>query len=664
MFWEFPTFLMAFIRFLAVSIIAFLLLSPLLKNFYKEVDKPSIAVLADNSRSVTLNRDSTFYKDSFDNEISDLISRLEENYEVNAFKFGNGLEDGLGLDFSGKKTNISEALEGIYNQYYNRNLGAIVLASDGIYNEGKNPLSSAKKIQAPFYTLALGDTIPPKDIFIKNVRHNNIVFSGNKFPVEVTLRAEGLKGKSTDLKILKDGQGEYTTQVDVGKKNMDTTIRAFLEAGDPGVHKYEIRVDPLANEISKVNNEREFFVNVLESKKKILIVSQTPHPDIKVLKNSIEANERYKVETYTLDQWQKSSSTIDPFNLIITHELPGKNGNGRKFIKKMLSERKPALLMVGNQTELTAFNNLEIGLQIKGGNNATDKVRPEVVDQFNQFKVKEGTKQVLSDIPPVYTPHGDYIFNTQHANLLKQKIGEVTTDKPLMSFLRLPDQKVGVFCGTGLWRWYLNEYRLNENHDIINGLISKSIQLLSVREGKDRFRLREPNRIFTEDERVTFEAELYNNSYEPVEGADINFKITNKEGKEYKFEFREISNGYRVDAGFLPVGEYDYKATAKLGEETFALTGRFMIKAVKYEHLNTVANHKLLYTLAQESNGKMFYPSQTNQLYRAIKNLDTMKPVTHREYQLKELIHNKLLFFVIIFLLGCEWLFRKYYGGY
>lgn len=663
-FWEFPTYLMAFIRFLAVSLIAFFLLSPLLKNFYKDVNKPAIAVLADNSRSVTLNRDSAFYRDSFNNKLSELVSRLKQDYEVNAFKFGNSMKNDLALDFSGKKTNISQALEETYNQYYNRNLGAIVLASDGIYNEGENPLSTAKKLQAPLYTVAMGDTIPPKDIFIKNIRHNKIVFAGNQFPVEITLRSESLKGQSTDLKVLKEGEVEYTTQIDIAEENMDTTIRAFLEADDPGMHKYEIKVEPVENEISKVNNQREFFVNVLESKKEILIVGQSPHPDIKILKSAIEANERYKAETFTLGQWQKVSSALDPYNLVITHELPGKNGNGRQLMKKILSERKPALFMVGNETALTAFNNLNSGLQIKGGNNAIDKVRPDLVQDFNQFKVKEGTKQVLSEMPPVYTPHGDYIFNTQHDILLKQKIGEVNTDKPLMTFLRRSDHKVGIFCGTGLWQWYLNEYRLNENHKIFNGLISKSIQLLSIKENKERFRLREPKRIFSEDERVTFEAELYNSSYEPVEGANISFEITNQEGKKYEFEFREISNGYRVDAGFLPVGEYNYKATARVGEETFDLKGRFIVKAVKHEHLNTVADHQLLYTLAQESNGDLVYPSQINKLYEAIKELDTMKPVVHREYQLKELIHNKSLFFVIIFLLGAEWLFRKYYGGY
>ena len=40
------------------------------------------------------------------------------------------------MDFEGKKTDISYAFEEIGNRFYNRNLAAVVLASDGTINKG------------------------------------------------------------------------------------------------------------------------------------------------------------------------------------------------------------------------------------------------------------------------------------------------------------------------------------------------------------------------------------------------------------------------------------------------------------------------------------------------------------------------------------------------
>ncbi len=39
------------------------------------------------------------------------------------------------------------------------NLGAVVLAGDGIYNQGVEPLFAASGLSVPIYTIALGDTV-------------------------------------------------------------------------------------------------------------------------------------------------------------------------------------------------------------------------------------------------------------------------------------------------------------------------------------------------------------------------------------------------------------------------------------------------------------------------------------------------------------------------
>ena len=53
---------MSVFRFLVVSILAFLLLNPLLKTVFREVEKPIIIIAQDNSESLIIAGDSAYYK--------------------------------------------------------------------------------------------------------------------------------------------------------------------------------------------------------------------------------------------------------------------------------------------------------------------------------------------------------------------------------------------------------------------------------------------------------------------------------------------------------------------------------------------------------------------------------------------------------------------------
>ena len=68
--------------------------------------------------------------------------------------------------FQEKATNYSSFFQQLSDVYSHRNVAAVVLASDGLYNQGSNPLYVDYPFQAPLYTIALGDTMPQKDVRI------------------------------------------------------------------------------------------------------------------------------------------------------------------------------------------------------------------------------------------------------------------------------------------------------------------------------------------------------------------------------------------------------------------------------------------------------------------------------------------------------------------
>ena len=75
------------------------------------------------------------------------------------------------------------------------------MASDGIYNEGFNPLYANTNFNAPVYTILLGDTSMNKDVFISSIRNNKISYLGNETPIEISLQADKMKGEKLLLEL-------------------------------------------------------------------------------------------------------------------------------------------------------------------------------------------------------------------------------------------------------------------------------------------------------------------------------------------------------------------------------------------------------------------------------------------------------------------------------
>jgi hypothetical protein len=125
----------------------------------------------------------------------------------------------------------------------------------------------------------------------------------------------------------------------------------------------------------------------------------------------------------------------------------------------------------------------------------------------------------------------------------------------------------------------------------------------------------------------------------------------------------KTNSAYYLNAGLFPPGEYKYRSTIKVYNQVYSQSGSINIKAIVAEKINTVANHTLLFQLAQNTGGKLFQPDQTAQLKAELLNNELIKPVTYTQKQLNDLIDLKWLFFLILSLFTVEWFLRKRGGA-
>jgi hypothetical protein len=452
-------------RFLSVTLIALLLLSPLLKSIKTETRKPVVVLAQDQSESVgnELKGDTTTYQKSFEA----LRNRLAEKYDVKEYAFGDEVREGVDFKYDDKVSNLSSILNEVYDIYSNQNLGAIVLATDGIYNEGNNPIYSGSKLNVPIYTVALGDTTPKRDVVLRRVFHNKIAYLGDKFGIQVDVTAQNSLGTNTVLsvsKIEKGGRVRKLQDFPIGIKdeNFFFTQEIILSAEQSGVQQYRLQVAAIQGEVTTVNNVQDIFVDVLDARQKILLIANAPHPDLAAIRQTVSKNKNYEVKIAFLDNFREN---IADFNFAILHQIPSVSKDVTSLLRQLDARKMPRLHIVGNQTNLAVLNKSQSVLTINGNSRNTNEVQTFVADNFNLFTIDDRLKQELKKFPPVIAPFGDFKASIKAQVLLYQKIGTVETEYPLLAFGEENDIKVGVFAAEGIWKWRLFDYLQNQNRN-------------------------------------------------------------------------------------------------------------------------------------------------------------------------------------------------------
>lgn len=648
---------MAAFRFCVVTFLCFLLLSPLLKTINRTVEKPVIIIAQDDSESIRIGKDSVFYKDEYAPKIQKLKDILSEKYEVRIYTFGDKFKEIPYFDslkFNEKQTDISSVFDEVETRYSNRNVGAIILASDGLYNKGSNPVFTSDKIKIPVYTIALGDTTIKKDLILTKVEHNRLAYLGNEFPLEIVVTAKQLKGKSSTLSVTKGGATFFTQQINFNSATFSITIPVLLQAKEVGLQHYKVRLSAVDDEMSISNNSRDIFIDVLDARQKILILSDAPHPDVAALKQSIESNQNYEVESFTTDNFNQS---LKKYNLIILHSLSATKTVGAKIISEINASDIPVWAFSGSNSmlrnDLTPFSKT----------NKTNEVEPKLDENFPMFTISDALRNAFKDFPAVVAPFGSFQSDNNNNILLYQRIGIVDTETPLMLFSEMGEKKIGIFTGEGIWRWRLQDFAANGNHQLFDEFVSKTVQFLSVKVDKSFFKVIGKNNFF-ENEAIEFEAEVYNASYELINDPEVNMVFTNADNKKFNYTFSKTSNAYHLNAGMMPVGEYKYDANVKVGEKIYTQHGEYSVTALQVELVNTVADHQLLYSLSKKHDGELIYPYKLEELAEKLNARDDIKSVSYNEKKLNDLINLKWIFYLLLIFLSAEWFMRKRNGAY
>ena len=538
-------------------------------------------------------------------------------------------------------------LQEIGNRYAGRNLGAVILSSDGIYNQGADPTIAASSLAVPVYTVALGDTTHYPDANITHLRYNHVAYLGNKFPLEVTIQAHRLKGQRGTLSVAQGGKRLYSQEITYSDNTYSTTQTITLDADHAGLQSYTITLS------GTTTTSRTIAIEVIDGHQKIALVASAPHPDIAALKQVVEKNPNYEMEI--LEASNLNSRQLKEYSLLILHNLP----NSRIQIPSELIQQVPTLFIVGTQTDLGRFNALHSGLEIVTRVRKSDEVTASLNSSFALFHFDDETAHRLEQMPPLTSPFGTYRPGGNLQTLFFAKIGTLASDRPLVAFCQQDGIRRGFIVGEGLWRWRLHDYLLTGSHSDFDQLIDKTIVYTSLQTNKDHLHVT-TRHIYRTGENILVEAQLYDDNFEPVNTPDVDLELRSDTlPAPQRYLFNRSAAGYTLPLAQLPPGRYSYSANTTLAGKKYTTTGYFIVEDINLEQSNHVANHALLNTLAQTTGAQMLYPDQLDQLPQLLASRDDLKTTVYSHTRYTELLNLPLIFILIVLLLAAEWALRK-----
>ncbi len=638
-----------------------LLLSAIMLNIRKKsYEKPVIAILSDNSKSLVLNKDSTYLTGKYKNDLEQIIEHLQEKADVYQYEFDGEIRNNISMKFSGDQTDIYKAIDNIIQRYEGRNISGMILITDGIANTGNDPAVLGEKLSFPVFTVGTGDTSAIADVVIKSVRFNKTAGFGNRFPVEVVLHATKMSGKSATIHVRQDGKEMYREVINFSSNIYSETKTYIFEANQKGLTRIEIFTDPLEEEINKSNNSAFAVIQVIDKKNKVGIIFQYPHPDITAMKTSLEDARNYEVELY--QPAALNSQKINEFDAFILYQVPDLKVRSN-IPEQIVSSKVPFLLVIGHNTDLRTLAGINAGIKIQQNMQTLQEALPILNNGFTLFQFSSELQRNLSSFPPLMTHFGNYLSGENIQVLLYQKIGNVQTSAPMLAFSTGGDKISAFLVGEGIYRWKLSDYMKNENHQVFNEIIQKTMNLLVQQADKRRLRVHHKDMYYT-SENTEITAEVYNLAMEMITTPEVHIKIFNDSGNEREFLFVPQVNDYKLNLGKLSAGKYGWNAKTNIDGTVLDASGIFYVENVFIEQMNTSADHNILRYLSSVSDGKFLTINEINNVDDYILENSELSSLEFVQESSEELISLKWLLVLLVVFLSAEWAARKYLGSY
>jgi len=655
----------------AVVLLLLLIFEPLLTITNKKTLEPATFIFIDNSNSIA-QKDSVKRINRIKELTSNILSSEKENVKV--YLFGQNInsvdEDSINLlKFNEPLTNYSNIFNTIQKE--KNPISSAVIISDGIINDGTEPLYDAERSSFPIFTVGIGDSTQIKDVFIKDIIFNQYIYAQKQTELELVVFNDGFENRQVNVQMFEEGKSLATKTLSLSSSGINR-IKFPYTSSESGEKIIEFSISTFENEENKTNNSKSVLLSVLNNKLKITVAAGRPSADLSSIIQALEADNNLEINKLIQIAPQKfwrdiSVNVIDSAEVLFLINFPTAN-TPQSLADKIygaIQNNKPFFIYLSASSDLQNLKPYEKYLPFSIG-----QIRDETIlgnceitsgGEMSSFSKFLSNYNNWQNLPPLIRNTTDINAKPGSNTLLRTVVKNVPINSPTFITRSIANERSISLIGGDIWRWQLATAEKNPN--FFSNFINDIVKWLNIPQKQKQFSIRTNKKVYSIGEEITFTAELYDQTFNPIDSALIELSVYNEKEK-LNYILSKVKDGiYSSSLIAKDKGDYRFDAIAKFnGTNLKSNSTRFIISETNLEKEITKMNTNLLRQIANLSNGNYFavnnYESLLEELEMTRRN-SKKEFISHNEYRLWS---EEMTLIIILFLFTIEWFLRKRLG--
>ena len=689
------------LRFLAASMIVALLWQLEWTTTTHPTQKPQIAILWDNSKSMsTLDASlppvlseradvvsrADWVKRALDSNIWQPLAASGAN-EITTTPFATPTSSPSPTSGTDLETPITELLS------KQDNLRAVVLLSDGDYNIGQPPVVAAQKLRLrgiPLFPIPVGSVVRLPDLDLRSVSAPTYGVLGENVQIPFVIRSS-LDRQVRTIVRLRDESGRERSKDIVIAPNAETYESILWRLEKAGSSTLELSI-PVANaERIATNNSHQFTIAGRPEKIRALVIDSLPRWEYRFLRNALSRDpgvelsclllqptigpgegkgylkefpskieDLAKYDVIFLGDVGTEQLTADQCHLIrglVENQatglifMPGPQGNQLSLMNTELADLMPVILDEAHSKGLAESIPSPLTLTTEGRSSLltllgdNEEENPEIWRRLPGFYWHA----------PVVKAKGGAEVLAVHGNR-RGKYGPI----PLLVTKPAGSGKV-LFMGIdSAWRWRRGVEDLY--HYRFWGQVARWMSY------QRNMAVGQRVRMFFNPERpepgsmVSLNANAFTPNGAPLQEGKVSVDLTSPDGRSQRIDLEKINGAWGTFSGRFKVDQPGtwMLRTAIVNAEDQPLETTLIVQGTEIEKTGQPARPEVLEEMAKVANGRTIQPHQLTDLVREISALPEPHPIQTRI----ALGTNWITFTVLVMLLSIFWIARKFSGSF
>ena len=692
------------VRLGAIALLVLGLLRPVMVLKAIAPQQNLLAVVMDDSRSLSLTDDGATPRGAFMAEAfrpgAPLRQALADRFALRFFRFSSAVDRASGpegLTFSGTRSHIGQALAQVSDELAGLPASGIVLVSDGADTSAAPMADLLRSLRAaglPVFTIGLGKEALARDVQIGRVEPPTRVLAGTTLVVDVLVGHAGYAAQTVEVIVEDEGRRVGSESVALPRGSEPVTARVRFTLDEPGPRVLTFRIPPLEGEQVTGNNRRDALVVVEDRREKLLYIEGGPRFEMKFLRQAVAADRNLQAVTLqrTADRkflrldveaasdlaggFPKSREELFTYRglLLGSIEASAFTPDQLRMIADFVSVRGGGLLALGGRRSFAeggwAGTPVAEALPVVVGTEASDEaflasvsVRPTPLGETHVATQIAGTAQASverwSSLPAlsVVNPIRDV---KPGAAVLLSGGAETGADQVVLAYQRFGAGKAIAFAVQDSWLWQMHADIAVD--DMTHETLWRRLLRWVVDGAPGRVEARVDRERVEPGEPVVVSAVVRDERFVEVNNATVHARVIGPSGRETDLPLDGVldrDGEFRGRFVTSEAGLYEARVEAQAGTSTLGSDVAHIRAAPDdAEYFDAAMRAPLLKRIADETGGRFHTPASAASLPEEITYLG--KGVTVVEE--KDLWDMPAALLLLVILAGGEWLLRRRVG--